>query len=139
MLVLSKPITYLVRNRNLIARFGLVGISTFFLNYCCVWLFYGLIALDYRFAVTLAYIITVVAHFLLNRMFTYNKGESHIIGHIGRYGVMLAINYAITISVSIATVEVCGLSPYIGVIFATGATACSSFFLMKDFVFSYGA
>ena len=51
---------------------------------------------------------------------------------------MLTINYFITLSVSIGTVELCGLSPYYGVVFATGVTVFSSFLLMKYFVFCDG-
>jgi putative flippase GtrA len=138
MVFLSKFISYLIANRNLIVRFGLVGFATFILNYFFVWLFYGVFALDYRVAVTIAYIITIAVHFTLNRTFTYNATESPIAHHASKYGVLLAINYVINLSVSIITVEVCGLSLYFAVIFATVIIMCSSFFLMKYFVFSHG-
>lgn len=127
--------SYFSRHRGQIARFGLVGIITFILNYAMVWLFYGLIALNYRVAVSFAYIITVCAHFMLNRTFVYNKGGSTLFSHLGKYGGMLLINYLTTLAISMGTVEVCRLTPYYGVLFATGGTAFSSFLLMKYFVF----
>jgi len=133
--ILSKCISCLARNRNLIVRFGLVGIITFILNYFFVWLFYGVFILDYRVAVTLAYIVTVMTHFVLSRTFTYKINKTPITHHLWRYGLMLTINYLLSISISIVTVVAFGLSPYFGVVFATIAIACLSFVLMKYFVF----
>jgi putative flippase GtrA len=48
---------------------------------------------------------------------------------------MLAVNYGITLSIVGLLVEVVKLSPYIGVIASTAATASTSFFVMKYFVF----
>ncbi len=118
------------------ARFGIVGVVTFALNYSLVWVFYGLFGLHYGPAVTIAYIITVLAHFILNRVFTYNSAGSAILNHMTKYGVMLGINYLITLGISVGTVELLALTPYHGVVFATFVTAFSSFFLMKHFVFS---
>jgi putative flippase GtrA len=134
-LMLSKFIAYLARNHKLILRFGLVGMITFMLSYFIVWLFYGVFALDYRFAITVAFIITVIAHFILNRTFTYKTSESPIVHQAWKYGVMLAVNYMINLFASIIAVEVFELSPYFGIVFATIITASSSFFLIKYFVF----
>ncbi len=128
-------ISYFYRQRGQIIRFGIVGVVTFILNYAMVWAFYGLLACNYRTAVTLAYIITVCTHFLLNRAFTYESTGSAILSHMSKYGIMLGINYLITLSISVGTVELLGLTPYHGVVFATFATAFSSFLLMKYFVF----
>jgi putative flippase GtrA len=128
-------ISYGSQSWGQVARFGVVGVVTFALNYSLVWVFYGLFNLHYKTAVTLAYIITVFTHFMLNRIFTYNSAGSAIVSHMTKYGMMLGINYLITISVSVATVELLRLTPYHGVVFATFATAFSSFFLMKYFVF----
>jgi putative flippase GtrA len=112
-----------------------VGIITFGLNYFFIWLFYGLLVLDYRVAVSIAFVVTVAAHFILSRIFVYKNTESPIAHHVWRYGIMLAINYTINLLASIITVEMFGLSPYFAVVFATAITACSSFFLMRYFVF----
>jgi putative flippase GtrA len=123
------------QNQALIARFGLVGIITFALNYFLVWLFYGVAALDYRIAVSMAYVFSVVAHFLLNRTFTYKAQGLSILGHVSKYMGMLIFNYLLTMIVTMCTVELCGLVPYWGIVFATAANALSSFMLMRYFVF----
>lgn len=135
--ILSSCIHYFIQNRNLITKFGLVGIIGFILNYFFVWLFYGVFVLDYRIAVTLAYIVTAIIHFMLNRTFTYRANGASMVHHAWKYVVMLAINYMISLFTSIITVEICGLSPYFGIVFATAIMMCSNFFFMKYFVFSH--
>jgi putative flippase GtrA/2-polyprenyl-3-methyl-5-hydroxy-6-metoxy-1,4-benzoquinol methylase len=124
-----------MRNAYLILRFGSVGLFVFLINYFCVWLFYGVFTLDYRVAITIAFIIATIFHFILNRIFTYRAHGACIIKHLWKYGVMLAINYMIYFAVTVMTVKLFGLSPYLSIIFATGFAMISSFFLMKYFVF----
>ncbi len=133
--MIAKSIAYFSRDRALITRFGLVGIITFALNYSLVWLFYGVAALDYRIAVSIAYVLVVVVHFLLSRTFTYKAHSSPVLDHVGKYLGMLISNYFLTLIITICTVELCGLAPYWGVVFATIANAASSFIVMKRFVF----
>ncbi|NLW34464.1 MAG: GtrA family protein [Syntrophorhabdus aromaticivorans] len=133
--MIARLIAYFSQNSTLIARFGLVGIITFALNYFLVWLFYGVAALDYRVAVSMAYVCAVVVHFLLNRAFTYRVHGSSILGHISKYTGLLIFNYSLTIIVTVCTVELYGLAPYWGVAFATMVSAVSSFIAMKYFVF----
>jgi putative flippase GtrA len=133
--MIAKPIAYFSRDRALIARFGLVGIITLALNYFLVWFFYGAAALDYRIAVSIAYVLVVVVHFLLSRTFTYKAQGSPVLGHAGRYLGMLISNYFLTLIITICTVELCGLTPYWGAVFAAIANAVSSFIVMKCFVF----
>lgn len=133
--MIARLIAYFSQNSALIARFGFVGIITFALNYFLVWLLYGVAALDYRIAISIAYIVAVVAHFLLNRAFTYRVQVSSILSQVSNYTGMLIFNYFITIIVTMCTVELYGLAPYWGVVFATIANAVSSFIVMKYFVF----
>lgn len=130
-----KAFSYITLHRWQLFRFFIVGVTTFALNFCLVWLFYGKAALDYRIAVSCAYFITVVAHFILNRSFTYGQKGGSIAPDTLKYCIMLLANYLITLSITTATVELAKLTPYYGIIFSTFATAFSSFLLMKHFVF----
>lgn len=135
-MILANLVYYFNSNRLQILSFGLIGVITFILNFLLIWLFFGFIGLDYRFAVTLAYIITLIAHFGLNRTFTYKAKGPSLIAHIAKYSLLLIVNYLITLFVNIITVEILGLTPYYGVIFATGCVMFTSFLLMKYYVFS---
>ena len=118
-----------------IIRFGVVALVTFALYFFLVWLFYGKTGLDYRIAVTYAYFITVVAHFILNRWFTYRQKGRPRLPDTAKYCIMLFFNYLITLGVTTTTVELLALTPYYATVFSTFATASSSFLLMKYFVF----
>jgi putative flippase GtrA len=126
---------YVLEHRRQLARFILVGAITFAINFLTFHLLYGVAKLDYRISVSLAYVITVISHFLLHRFFTFDAAEQQFVHNVGKYAAMLGLNYAITISMAWFVVEVLRLSPYFGVIASTLATASTSFFVMKYFVF----
>ncbi len=116
-------------------KFIIVGLTTFGIYFFSFHLFYGLIRFDYRIAVSIAYIITVICHFLLHRTFTYRATEQELIHNLWKYLLMLAINYAITLTAMWFVVAIAQSSPYIGLILATISTTLVSFFVMKHFVF----
>ena len=134
--MITKITGYVKSNRRQIVLFILIGFSTFVLNYTLVWLLFGFLSTDYRLAVSLAYVITVIAHFYLNRTFTYKAKGMSLSTHITKYGLLLLLNYFITLTVQMITVELFGLTPYYGVVLATGCVMFSSFIIMKYFVFS---
>ena len=68
-------IRYLIEHRIQLMKFVVVGIVTFLINFLFFHLFYGLFHWDYRIAVSLAYVITVISHFLLHRIFTFSTAE----------------------------------------------------------------
>ena len=126
---------YVAEHRLQLTKFAIVGLVTFGIYISSFHLFYGLFSLDYKIAVSLAYLVTVICHFLLHRVFTFSAGEQYLMHNAGKYLLMLALNYAIAMTVVWLVVEVVGVSPYIGVVASTAATASASFFIMKYFVF----
>jgi putative flippase GtrA len=133
--MIQHTLQYILSHRRQLAKFIIVGLLTFGINFSMFHLFYALGDLDYRISVSLAYGITVVSHFLLHRFFTFDAAGQQLFRNLGKYLAMLVLNYGITIAMAWFVVEVIGLSPYFGVIASTAATACSSFFVMKYFVF----
>jgi putative flippase GtrA len=133
--VLIATFSYVKMNIKQLLRFGIVGVTTAVLNLFSIWLLYGIAGIDYRIAVTCSYAITVIVHFLLNRSFTYNV-EGTIKAHNAvKYGIMLFINYTITLGVTVVIVEKIQLEPYYGVGCSVFFTAFFSYLLMKHFVF----
>ncbi len=126
---------YVVTHRVQLAKFAFVGVVTFCINFSCFHVLYRFAALDYKVAVSLAYAFTVIAHFLLNRIFTFQVAEVAMVRHTWRYLAMLALNYALSLAVVWIAVEIVKTSPYFGVVASTAATAGVSFFVMKYFVF----
>jgi putative flippase GtrA len=134
---LDSTLAYVRTHRGEIARFVLVGAATFALNFVTFHVAFALFGFGYKMATSVAYAVTVTVHFLLNRFFTFNAGDSGIGMHAGRYALMLLLNYGITLAIVWFVVEVLRISPYYGPVAATAATALSSFFVMKYFVFGW--
>lgn len=126
---------YARTHRAQITKFVVVGLITFGINFMMFHVFYGGFGLDYRISVSLAYVITVISHFLLHRFFTFEAGEQQMVQNVSRYTAMLVLNYGITVFAAWFVVELLRVSPYWSVIASTMATACTSFFVMKYFVF----
>jgi putative flippase GtrA len=137
--MLRKITLYLELNKLFLKRFILVGILTFGLNNIFFTIFNSGLDIEYKRSISIAYILTVLSHFLMHRFFTYrNHDEKSLRQSVSKYSVMLCINYAITLLISIFTVEVLKISPYFGILFSTGATALTSFIMMNHFVFQKG-
>ena len=127
--------SYIKSHRWQLVRFSMVGLITFVLNFFLVWVLYGQAGLDYRLAVSCAYLLTVLAHFALNRSYTYGHEGGSVAPDTARYCIMLIVNYLITLSITTLSVELLSLTPYFGIVFSIFGTAFSSFLLMKHYVF----
>jgi putative flippase GtrA len=133
--IVSRIVGYCVAHFTELWRFGLVGILTFGVNFLSFSLFFALLHAGYQLAVSLAYVVTLCFHFLLNKIFTFGAATQKFHRNLLRYAAMLGLNYVIVIAASWITVEVVGASPYWTAVTSTAGTALSSFFVMKYFVF----
>src|SRR5450631_3722923 len=117
--MIQLTVQYVLEHRRQLLKFIIVGLITFGINFASFHLCYGVLAFGYKLAVSLAYVAAVVAHFLLHRIFTFRASDQALHDHTWRYLLMLALNYAISLSVVWATVELAKVSPYFGVIAST--------------------
>lgn len=115
--------------------FIIIGVVTFCINMGSFHIFYALAHLDYKLAVSIAYILTFISHFLLHRTFTFSAADQKMVHGAWKYVFMLGINYTSLLIVMWFVVDILNGSPYVGLIFSTGITAFTSFFIMKYFVF----
>jgi len=128
-------VRYAQTHRWQLGKFVAVGLLTFCIYFCCFHFFYRVQGLDYRLAVSFAYVITVTSHFLLHRFFTFGAADQALTHHTWKYLLMLGLNYVVALGVVWITVEFVKTSPYFGVLASTGITTGISFFMMKHFVF----
>lgn len=135
MVMLNHSLRYIVEHRKQLCIFVCIGLITFGNNFLFFQMFYKLFYWDYRIAVSLAFVITVLLHFYLHRMFTFRATGQQIAHHAGRYILMLGLNYLITMVVAWIVVEILRISPSFTVVAATAVTTAMNFFLMKYFVF----
>lgn len=134
--MIAPLLSYINTHRVQLTKFVVFGFLTFGINIFCFHLFYGSIfKLNYKVAVTIAYIVTVCSHFVLNRTFTYKAVGQKITSHVWRYVIMLVSNYLLTLLVVWFVVNIVKSSPYLGLVASTGVGAMVSFFVMKYFVF----
>lgn len=117
------------------AKFGFVGAATAAIYFLVMWLADAIIGLSYIVAVSSAYLVSTVFHFLVNRHFTFAAAHGHHKSQIARYLLMWLINYLITILIVGLCVERFHLSPYIGVCVSVLFTMCVGYILGRYWVF----
>lgn len=130
----KKIFSYASANRGYLSKFIFVGIFTFIVNISIFHLLYSQLVLDYRLSVSVAWVLTVLLHFTMNRIITFRAGSVDVIRHSRRYLLMLSFNYFMTMVVVWSAVHLLG-SPYLGIATSTALTAVSSFVSMRYYVF----
>lgn len=116
-------------------RFGLVGTAAAILQLGMFSVLFNLLQVDHLASGTIAYVMTVVAHFFLNRTFTFSATHRVSGPQIGRYALLLGLNYVVTMGCISVSTDLLGLAPQLGIVCALLVTALISFFVMKHFVF----
>lgn len=116
--------------------FAIVGLATAGVNFIALALLLEMLKLDYRVAVSVAYIAGVVFHFVANKSITFKQRNLiDIHNQIARYLVLVAINYLLTIAIVIFVVEVLVFAPYMGLLLSMGATIVTGYLLSRFWVF----
>jgi putative flippase GtrA len=116
-------------------KFGLVGVTTALIYFFVMWFVGAILGIQYTVAVSLAYFVSTLFHFLANRHFTFGAAHGHRKSQIVRYLLMWFINYLITIVIVGLSVETLQLSPYIGVCVSVLFTMCVGYILGRFWVF----
>ena len=116
-------------------KFGLVGFMTAAIYFFVMWSLDAILGAQYTLAVSLAYFVSTVFHFLANRHFTFDAAHGQNGRQIVRYVLMCFINYLITILVVRLSVETLHLSPFIGVCISVLFTMCVGYILGRFWVF----
>lgn len=111
-----------------------VGALTAVIYFSLFALCWDVLQINYKAAVTVAYLTSVVFQFLSNRNLTF-KSNGHIAGQSIKFIVLLCINYIITIAIVTGVVSQLKLSPYVGVLASVMVTVFIGFFLSKYWVY----
>lgn len=116
-------------------KFGMVGAVTAAIYFLLMWAADSMLGLNYIAAVSVAYFVSTVFHFLANRHFTFGATEDRHQHQIIRYIVMWLINYLTTIFIVSVCVERFLLSPYIGVCVSVVFTMFTGYVLARYWIF----
>jgi len=120
--------------RNL-AKFSLVGFFTAAIYFQMMWIADVILGFPYILAISMAYCVSTVFHFLANKYFIFAASRRHHKGEILRYLIMWFINFFITILVVSLCVDLLYLSPYIGVCVSVLLSMCCSYIMSRFWVF----
>lgn len=118
-----------------ILMFGVVGTCNTALAFGLFALFWKILALNYLLAITLTYALSATFQFFANRKVTFRSSSGNLGYQLLKYGVVLIINYMVTVSAMYLTVSTLGFSPYIGMFSSTLCSAIVSFILFNFWVF----
>jgi putative flippase GtrA len=94
---------------------------------------------DYRVGVSIAYVTAISFHFFANRKLTFRAIHENPMRQVIRYFPMVALNSLLTVAIFTVSVEMLGLSPYLGAVMAIVVTTGLSFFISKAWVFRKGS
>ena len=123
----------LIKNQSII-KFGIVGGLTAVLYFSLFALFWRILELHYQIAISLAYFISVTFYFLANRKFTF-QSTGNTSRQLPRYGLLLLINYFVTLIVMHITVELFSFLPYFGIVASVGITFIINYQVSKRWIF----
>ncbi|EKD75548.1 MAG: hypothetical protein ACD_44C00102G0003 [uncultured bacterium] len=128
-------ITFIKKNKITLLTFltvGALSAGVYFLSFSICW---KLLRLSYPYAISIAYVLSVLFHFTANRNITFKSYGTNILPQTLKYLTMVIMNYGITLLIVNIAVEILHLSPYIGIVCAIGATVGSGYLMSRLWVF----
>lgn len=126
---------YFLTNKKSIISFLVIGTISALVNLGSFGLLWEFAGINYKLAVSVAYILSVIVHFSANRCIAFERRDKHFIHQMPRYLSMIFINYCITLMVTRFVVEVLSLTPYLGIVLSIGITINISYFMLRYWVF----
>ncbi len=126
---------YFIANKRSILLFLFVGTVSAIVNFSSFTILWKFVGLNYQLAVSVAYVLSVIVHFLTNRKLTFESDHTHFLLQMPRYLTMIFVNYLITLSVTHIVVEVLHMTPYIGILLSIGVAMNVSYLMLRYWVF----
>lgn len=111
---------------------GTLSAVVYFSSFTLLWKY---LDINYKVAVSISYVLSVIIHFCANRRLTFRSHNHRLSGQLVKYIIMISINYVVTLLVMHYVVSVLGYSPYLGVVCAIGSTVGVSYLMAKFWVF----
>jgi putative flippase GtrA len=118
-----------------VVRYVVVGATLALLNLAFLYCMRNWAHLSNSAAVTAMYVFGVLIHFPSHRWITYRAQDRPVEPQLARYAVMLVWNFLVMQAV-VAVAGRYSLSPYVGVMIATGLTVVTNFLAMAHIVFA---
>ena len=116
-------------------KFALVGGTTAIIYFALLVVLMRFPLLNYQWNVSIAYVMATSFHFAANRWFTFRAHEGRATRQLGRYVILVLINYLLTLLIVTGMVELLGAHPIVGACMAVGLTAVVAFLIARSWVF----
>ena len=116
-------------------RFLMVGVAAALVQFAVLAFCLHVLDFRYQFAVGVAYISSVIFHFLANRRFTFQLNFDLQFEEVFRYLTLVVGNLVITLLVTVFVIEVLGLTAYMATVFSIAVTIGITFVVGKYWVF----
>lgn len=117
------------------SRFLLVGASAAVAQFLTLVLLLENAGFDYKIAVAIAFIMSIVFHFLANRYFTFAMDGPSRLGQVVRYLAIVFINFLLMVGVTTLLVEILRWGAYVGTALSIMSTVLIGYFGSKYWVF----
>lgn len=121
-----------LRSATTFLAVGASSALVYFLSFAWLW---NSLHLNYKLAVSIAYLLSVIVHFTANRRITFRAHDHVLSKQLAKYSVMIAINYCITLFVMHGVVTHLGWSPYLGIVCSIAMTVGIGYLIAKFWVF----
>jgi len=135
MILTQAFLKHLKEQKRSIALFLSVGTLAALVNLGSFSFFWKFLHLDYKIAVSIAYILSVLVHFFANRQFTFKAHTTEVRHQLQRYIVMLGTNYLFTLLIVFFVVEILAFSPYAGIVCAIGFNVTINYMMSRFWIF----
>lgn len=127
----------LFKNANSFLIFSLVGATGAGIYFLSLAGLLEVLSIDYRMAVTIAYLLGTIFNFLTNKFLTFKNRElSNTPIQLFRYAATAAFSYVLTMLIVLIAVEKLHQSPYFGAIASHVVTLIVNYLLSRHWVFA---
>jgi len=115
-------------------RYGVSGLGSTLLDLAVV---YGLLTLKMAAnpAVSLGFVTGLLANFLLHRSYTFRHRAAVSWGQVLRYGMIVAINYLLTLLIVNLTLHFDANAVFLGKLLSIPLVTANAFLLTRKYVF----
>jgi putative flippase GtrA len=118
-------------------KFVLIGATTSLVYFGLFALLNTIVKLDYKFALSISYVLSILFQFFSNKLFTF-QAKDKTVYQFGKFILLVMLNYLLTLLIVTFFVSYEKFSPYMGIVISIGVTFITSYFFSKNWVYKSG-
>ena len=130
-----KQLVDLIQQQKKLITFLTVGVLTAAVYFSLFTVLWKWLHLNYKIAVSISYCFAVMFQFFLNRHVTFKSGNENVLYQVIKFGVLLLINYILTIAIVTWSVNTLMVTPYLGIIISLTVTVFTGFYISTFWVY----